>query len=193
MLRYSYRTFAVWLTLLLLCITIVPVGAQDNSTQPARSPIRVGSTEFNEQVLLGKLLLVLLQEAGYPVEDMTASGGSRSVRSAMEKGEIDLYPEYTGTALSVYHELPHDALPNSSARSYELAKSLDASLGLVWLPPASINTPFTLLVRQELVDQGIVSLSDLADQVNTDGNKLKICVESEFFGRPDGLPRRELP
>ena len=138
---YSYRTFTLWLTILLLCSAILPVNAQDNSTEPARLPIRIGSTELNEQVLLGKLLVVLLQEAGYPVEDQTSMGGSRTVRSATENGDIDLYPEYTGTALSIYHELPQDALPDSAARSYELAKSLDASLGLVWLPPAAINNP----------------------------------------------------
>lgn len=184
---YLYRLFAISLTLLLLGGNLLPASAQDSSADPARPPIRVGSKEFNEQLLLGKMLVLLLQEAGYPVEDLTATGGSRVVRTALENGEIDLYPEYTGTALSLYHELPGDALPNSPDRSYELAKSLDASLGLVWLEPAAINNTFTMMVRQELIDQGIVSLTDLADYMNANDSPLTVCLEGEFYSRQDGL------
>lgn len=186
--RYLYRTFALVLTALLLVGNLLPARAQDSNTDAARPPIRVGSKEFNEQLLLGKMLLILLEKAGYPVVDMTATGGSRAVRTALENGEIDLYPEYTGTALSLYHELPGDALPNSPDRSYELAKSLDAGAGLVWLDPAQINNTFTLMVGQQLVDQGIVSLTDLADYMNANDASLKVCVESEFYSRQDGLP-----
>jgi len=190
--RYPYpilsRSFTLWLTLLLLLGNGAPARAQDSTPQPERPPIRIGSKEFNEQLLLGKMLILLLQDAGYPVEDMTATGGSRAVRTALESGEIDLYPEYTGTALSLYHELPSEALPNSANRSYELAKSLDASQGLIWLQPAAINNTFTLMVRQDLLDQGIVSLTDLADYMNANEASLTLCVESEFFIRQDGLP-----
>ncbi|MEZ4727877.1 MAG: glycine betaine ABC transporter substrate-binding protein [Caldilineaceae bacterium] len=190
--RYPYpilsRSFTLWLTLLLLLGTLAPASAQDATPQPDRTPIRIGSKEFNEQLLLGKMLILLLQDAGYPVEDMTATGGSRSVRTALENGDIDLYPEYIGTALSLYHELPSDALPNSASRSYELAKSLDASQGLIWLQPAAINNTFTLIVRQDLIDQGLVSLTDLADYMNANDAPLTLCVESEFFIRQDGLP-----
>lgn len=184
---YLYRTFAIGLTLLLLCGNLVPANAQDNSTDPAGPPIRVGSKEFSEQLLLGKMLVLLLQDAGYPVEDKTATGGSLAVRSALESNEIDIYPEYTGTALSVYHDLPSDALPNSPVRAYELARSLDASAGLVWLDAAEINNTYTLMVRQELVDQGIISLVEMATYMNENDAPLTICVESEFYGRPDGL------
>lgn len=182
-----YRIFAIGLTFVLLCGNLTPASAQDNSADPAGPPIRIGSKEFSEQLLLGKMLVLLLQEAGYPVEDKTATGGSLAVRSALESDEIDIYPEYTGTALSVYHALPSDALPNSPDRAYELARSLDAPTGLIWLEPAEINNTYTLMVRQELIDQGITSLTELATYMNDNGAPLKICVESEFYGRPDGL------
>jgi glycine betaine/choline ABC-type transport system substrate-binding protein len=184
---YLYRTFAIGLTLLLLCGNLLPANAQDNSADPAGPPIRIGSKEFSEQLLLGKMLVLLLQAAGYPVEDKTATGGSLAVRSALEGNEIDIYPEYTGTALSVYHDLPSDALPNSPVRAYELARSLDAPAGLVWLDAAEINNTYTLMVRQELIDQGITSLVELATYMNENDARLTICVESEFYGRPDGL------
>ena len=74
--RYLYRTFALVFTVLLLVGNLLPARAQENSTAAARPPIRIGSKEFNEQLLLGKMLVILLQKAGYPVEDMTATGGS---------------------------------------------------------------------------------------------------------------------
>ncbi|MBX3012141.1 MAG: SH3 domain-containing protein [Caldilineaceae bacterium] len=187
MFRYFYRLVAVGLTLLLCYGQHAPAIAQDTTPAPERPLIRIGSKELNEQLLLGKMLVLLLQEAGYPVEDHTATGGSRAVRTALENGEIDLYPEYTGTALSLYHELPNEALPNTPARSYELAKSLDVPLGFVWLTPAAINNPFTLLVRPDLSDQGLLTLADLADYMNANDSSLTICVESEFFSRQDGL------
>ena len=184
---YLYRPFVIGLTLLLLCSNLVPVSAQDNTVAPAGPPIRIGSKEFSEQLLLGKMLVMFLQAAGYPVEDQTATGGSLAVRSALTENEIDIYPEYTGTALSVYHNLPSDALPNSPDRAYELARSLDAPLGLVWLDPAQINNTYTLMVRQELIEQGVTTLTDLADYMNDNDAPLKLCVESEFYSRPDGL------
>ena len=182
-----YRTFAIGFILLLLGGNLTPASAQDSNAEPTRPPIRIGSKEFSEQLLLGKMLVLLLQEAGYPVEDKTATGGSLAVRSALENNEIDIYPEYTGTALSVYHNLPSDALPNAPDRAYELARSLDAPLGLVWLDPALINNTYTLMVRQDLIEQGITSLTDLATFMNDNDAPLTVCVESEFYGRPDGL------
>lgn len=186
--RLAARPLSLWLTLLLFIGNLAPAHAQDTITQPKQTPIRVSSKEFNEQLLLGRMLVMLLEEAGYPVVDMTGAAGSRAIRTALESGEIDLYPEYTGTALSLFHELPSDALPNSPERSYELVKSLDAQLGLVWLQPSAINNTFTLMVRQELIEQGIMTLADLADYMNANDAPLKVCVESEFFNRLDGLP-----
>jgi osmoprotectant transport system substrate-binding protein len=174
---YLYRPLVIGLTLLLLCSNLAPASAQDNNVTPAGPPIRIGSKEFSEQLLLGKMLVMFLQAAGYPVEDQTATGGSLAVRSALTENEIDIYPEYTGTALSVYHNLPNDALPNSPDRAYELARSLDAPLGLVWLDPAQINNTYTLMVRQELIEQGVTTLTDLADYMNDNDAPLKLCRE----------------
>ena len=194
MVRQQKRLLTLLLTLLLISGQIIPTfaqesGEQDSSAQAnTATPIRIGSKEFNEQLLLGKMMLMVLQDAGYVVEDKTALGGSRAVRDALVNGEIDIYPEYTGTALTLYNGLPADALPNTADRSYELVKSLDNAQGLVWLNQAEINNTFTLMVRDELFTKGVQSLADLAVYMNGDGADLKVCVESEFFSRDDGLP-----
>lgn len=151
------------------------------------APIRVGSKEFTEQLILGKLLVLLLRDAGFEVEDMTGYGGTALLRQMLESGEIDLYPEYTGTATSVHHQIPVTALPTTATRAYVLAKSLDAPQGLVWLDHMAFNNTYTLLARQELIDDGIQSIDDLAVYMNANDAPLTICVEGEFYARPDGL------
>lgn len=194
MVRQQKRLLTLLLTLLLISGQMIPTfaqesGEQDSSAQEnTATPIRIGSKEFNEQLLLGKMMLMVLQDAGYAVEDKTALGGSRAVRDALVNGEIDIYPEYTGTALTLYNGLPADALPNTPDRAYELVKSLDGAQGLVWLNRAEINNTFTLMVRDELYTEGVQSLADLAVYMNGDGADLKVCVEGEFFSRDDGLP-----
>lgn len=196
MVRQQKRLLTLLLTLLLLSAQLLPAFAQEGSEQDssaqsvdaAGTPIRVGSKEFNEQLLLGKMILLVLENAGYTVEDQTALGGSRAVRDALVNGEIDIYPEYTGTALTLYNGLPADALPNTPDRAYELVKSLDSAQGLVWLNRAEINNTFTLMVRDDLYNDGVQSLADLAAYMNGEGADLKVCVEGEFFSRADGLP-----
>lgn len=151
------------------------------------APIRVGSKEFTEQLILGKLLVLLLRDAGFEVEDMTGAGGTALIRQMIENGEIDIYPEYTGTATSVHHGIPVTALPTTAERAYVLAKSLDAPQGLVWLNRMAFNNTYTLLVRQELVDEGIQTIDDLAVYMNANDAPLTICLEGEFYARPDGL------
>ena len=154
----------------------------------ARSSIVISSKEYTQQLILGQMLLLMLDEAGYDVVDQTGLGGSRMVRSALENGEIDLYMELTGTALSVYHELSASALPPDPERTYLLAKDLDKSQGITWLDRGYSNNTYRLIVPQEIIDEGIVSIEDLANYMNQNDSPLTICIESEFYGRQqDGL------
>ncbi len=188
MVRQQSRTLAVVLALLLVMAQIIPAMAQTTqAAQVGDPPIRVGSKEFTEQLLLGKMFVLVLEEAGYVVDDQTGLGGSTTVRAALENDEIDLYPEYTGTALTLYNGLPTEALPNVAERAYELAKTLDQAKGLVWLDRAPLNNTFALIALADLYDEGVTTIEALADQVARAENALTICVESEFYGRADGL------
>lgn len=185
-----------WLLLILCCMLVVsamltPIVAQDASTTtaaPAKGPVKVGSKEFTEQLVLGQMFILLLRNAGFEVEDKTATGGTLAAREALEKGEIDLYPEYTGTAVSLFHNVPADALPTDGEGLYQLAQTLDAEKALAWLDHAPLNNTYTLIVRQELFDQAMQSISDLATYMNANDAPLTLCVESEFYARDaDGL------
>ncbi|MFZ4661550.1 MAG: glycine betaine ABC transporter substrate-binding protein [Caldilineaceae bacterium] len=158
-----------------------------SSRSTHKGEIIVGSKEFSEQLILGKMYVLLLRNAGYRVKDKTSFGPSPAVRSALENGEIDLYPEYTGTAAALYYNLPVSALPSEEERLFALVKSLDEDSGLVWLNRASANNTFSLIVRLEIMNRGIQSVQDLANYMNNNNSPLKVCVETEFFSRQDGL------
>ncbi|MEZ4713224.1 MAG: glycine betaine ABC transporter substrate-binding protein [Caldilineaceae bacterium] len=151
-------------------------------------PMVVASKDYTEQLILGNIVKLLLENAGFEVEDRIGLGGSRVVREAMLQGEVDVYVELTGSALAVHNGLPSSALPTDADKAYELAKSLDERNGIIWLQRGLFNDTYALMARDDLIDQGLASISDLADYMNANDAPLSICVESDFYGRPfDGL------
>ncbi|WP_282958398.1 glycine betaine ABC transporter substrate-binding protein, partial [Amycolatopsis pretoriensis] len=87
--------------------------------------IRVGSKEFDEQLLLGQIALVALQAAGASPQDKTNITGSSNVRQALTSGAIDLYWEYTGTAWISYL---HETKPIADAQAqYDAVKKADVA------------------------------------------------------------------
>ena len=79
------------------------------------APVRIGSKDFTEQLVLGEMYAQLLENAGIPVERRLNLGGTQVAQEALLAGEIDLYPEYTGTGLTVVLGMPIDAVAASSA------------------------------------------------------------------------------
>lgn len=163
------------------------------------TPIRVGSKQFAEQKILGKVIVEALKANGYQVVDKTNLGGTAVVRKALEQGEIDVYPNYTGTAISNwYRDIPwaqKSIQPGASGNSYEsyaTVSSLDAALhDLVWLMPAPANNTYAFAVTDKFAkEHNLKTVQDLADYINNGGN-VKIATGDEFAQRPDGIPAFE--
>ena len=107
-----YRTFLrnVCLLFLLSMVCVLPA-----CKKPQGSGIVIGSKFFTEQVILAELLAQHIEaRTGIPVERKTNLGGTLLVHKALLAGQIDLYVEYTGTALTAVLNEPPD---RSSARS----------------------------------------------------------------------------
>lgn len=81
---------------------------------------------------------------------------------ALEKGEIDLYPEYTGLGLALYNNLPAVAMPTQPDRLWRLVRSLDAPKGFVWLDHAKLNSLAVLLTGPTLATERLRTIEDLA-------------------------------
>src|SRR5215211_6126281 len=88
-------------------------GVQHNSWQVAlaqEGPVRIGSKDFTEQLILGEMYALLLENAGIATEKRLNLGGTQVAQEALLAGEIDLYPEYTGTGLTVVLGIPIESV-----------------------------------------------------------------------------------
>ncbi len=162
----------------------------------AGDPIVVGSKQFTEQIVLGKVIIQALEHAGFEVIDRTNLGGTAVNRDALEAGEIDVYPNYNGTAISNwYRDIPwaQEAIGEGTSgdgyASYATVASYDAALfDLIWLRPAPANNTYALAVtRQWSEENGITDLVQFAEYVNN-GGEVVLSTGDEFAQRPDGLP-----
>lgn len=167
-----------------------PEGTGAETTGAAKGPVTVGSKEFTEQLILGQIALLALEGAGFEVVDKTGLQGTDAARSALEKGDIDLYWEYTGTAWLV--ALGHDEPVTDSEEAYQKVKEEDAANGLAWLSYAPFDNTYTLMMRQTDAEElGIQTLSDLAEYVKAHPQEVAFATDHEFYARPDGFPALE--
>ena len=150
--------------------------------------VTVASKEFSEQVILGQMLVIALEEAGANVTDETSLAGTAVVREALETGEIDAYWEYTGTAWAdIYGETevvgdPDELLEIVAERDLE-------EHDLVWGERADFENSYGIAMNQETADeQGVTTLSELAELSQEDPEAASLCVAEEFATRDDGLP-----
>jgi osmoprotectant transport system substrate-binding protein len=146
--------------------------------------ISVGSKNFSENVLLGKMALILLGAAGADVEDLTNIPGSAAARQAHLEGDIDAMWEYTGTGWLVYLGKPKPI--KGKEEQYEAVREADLANGLEWLPPAPMNNTYAFAITQASAEEyGITKLSQIGKVPQQDRT---FCVESEFANRADGFP-----
>jgi osmoprotectant transport system substrate-binding protein len=150
----------------------------------AGDEIVVGSKNFTEQLILGKIAVIALQTAGFDVVDRTNIPGSVPARQGMVNGEIDMEWEYTGTAWLSY--LGETAPIPDPQDQYEAVREAEEANGLTWLPPAEANNTYAFAVRSEAVDElgGVSTLSEIAA---LPVEERTFCVESEFASRSDGF------
>jgi osmoprotectant transport system substrate-binding protein len=142
----------------------------------------VGSKNFTEQVLLGEIIAQRLeQKAGIPVERKLNLGGTLLAHEALKQGSIDLYPEYTGTALTAVLKQPVDRDP---AAVLNRVRDGYRPLGLVWLRPLGFDNTFAMVVRTGTAQsEKLRTLSDASRRAQP----WRLGVGYEFVQRPDGL------
>jgi len=145
--------------------------------------VKIGSKNFTEELILGELYAQSLEHAGLKVTRKLNLGTTDIAMAALQRGEIDLYPEYTGTALLTVLHLAPDSDPK---RSYQTVKNAYASkYALVWLDPAPMNDTQALATTRDVAGRyALGRLSDLAAKAS----ELRLGAVPEFLTRADGLP-----
>jgi osmoprotectant transport system substrate-binding protein len=145
--------------------------------------VSVGSKNFTEQILLGKMATILLKSAGASVTDMTNVPGAATSRQAQLDGDIDFQWEYTGNGWINY--LGHDDPILDPGELYRAVRDGDRKNGLEWLPPGAMNNTYGFAATSANAQRlGVHSLSDVA---KLPASELTFCVESEFASRNDGF------
>lgn len=154
-----------WLLVLLLLLT-TPLQAAT-----------VGSKKFTEGVILGEVARLALDRAGVPAAHRRELGGSRILWDALRAGEIDVYPDYTGTLR--FEILSAEHLANDAALPAALAQQ-----GLALSRPIGFSNGYALAMRADVARRlGVATIGDLARHP-----ELAIGLSNEFVDRQDGWP-----
>lgn len=152
--------------------------------------VAVSGKEFTEQLIMCYITIYALNSAGADATDHCGLVGSNTVRNALTSGQVDLYWEYTGTAWASY--LKHTNTIADPQELFQAVKEEDAENGISWLPPASLNNTFALVVKTEKGEElGVSTLSEYAALAKAHPDDASICTASEFAVRNDGLPGLE--
>jgi osmoprotectant transport system substrate-binding protein len=171
------------LALLLLMTTFLVVACNINSSPVVPdNVIRVGSKDFPEQFILGEMYALMLEDTGLMVERKLNLGGTPVAHEGLLNGEIDVYPEYTGTGLVTVLKLPAMADPE---QVFETVAAAYEEQGLIWLEPAPMNNTQALAMTTAKSEQlQIRTISEMAAQAS----QLVMIGPPEFEVREDGLP-----
>ena len=157
--------------------------ALDEGTQPnEQASVTVGSTNFSEQLILAQMYAAVLEKAGVEVEVRPNLGAREVVFPALEKGEIDLLPEYNGSVLSF---LKTDATETTADEVNTALTPLLDGKSLVALEQSPAEDKDGLAVTKETADQyGLAKVSDLKGKAG----QLVIGGPPELETRPAGIP-----
>jgi osmoprotectant transport system substrate-binding protein len=148
----------------------------------------VGGKDFDEQLVLCKITIQLMQARGATVNDRCGTSGSAAIRNALLTGQIDVYWNYTGTgwATDLRETAPASQDPQ---QLYQAVRDADAPNGVTWLSPTPFNNTYGIgTTRTFAAQNGLRTVSDFARLVNAGNPQATLCVEAEFAGRDDGLP-----
>ncbi|MGH2919861.1 MAG: glycine betaine ABC transporter substrate-binding protein, partial [Solirubrobacteraceae bacterium] len=132
----------------------------------ASTSITVGSKNFPEQFILGEIYAQALDAAGYKVKKDLDLGSELIAYKAVRDGNVDAYPEYTGTSLTSFFKVKLPDVPKEPQQAYGQARAAYAKVGITALPP----TPFENTYRMGMTKAGAAKfgnptkISDLADE-----------------------------
>jgi len=140
--------------------------------------IVVGSKNFTEQVILGEIVAQQIERRlGASVDRKLNLGGTLLAHQSLLAGQIDVYPEYTGTALMEILKLP--ASSDAAAVANRVRSEYQSRWKIEWMPPLGFNNTFAMVVAG-----GFDTLSAAAGR----SKPWKLGVGYEFLTRADGLP-----
>lgn len=173
--KKTVRLLALVLAVMLMAGMMSGFGSDSKTVRMATKPM-------TEQYILGSMMKELIEAKTDLKVELTEGigGGTKNIQPAMEKGEFDFYPEYTGTGWNT-------VLKNESFYSEDLFEDLQKGyneMGMVWTGMMGFNNTYTIAVVDEKVEEyGLATISDLAAV----SENLVFGANYDFFEREDGF------
>ncbi|MDB5352109.1 MAG: amino acid transporter permease [Planctomycetota bacterium] len=162
------------LTIVILMLLDAPTGAAEEAVPK----VTIGSKSFTESVILGELAAHLTNDAGAHAVHRRQLGGTRVLFNALEAGELDVYPEYSGT-------IAREILASLNVNSEAEIRAALAARGIVMSRSLGFSNTYAIGMREELAETlKIRKISDLRQHP-----ELALGFSSEFMDREDGWPR----
>ena len=148
----------------------------------------VGSKEFTEQVILGQIAVVALENAGASVNaEGVGIVGTDNVRAALTSGEIDMYWEYTGTGWSSHLGREISEAPGTPAELADAVREADEENDVIWYDESPLNNTYALVTLASRSDElGVSTISEYADLVSSEPEAASLCGATEWLVRDDG-------
>jgi osmoprotectant transport system substrate-binding protein len=185
------KTLAITALFAALALGITACGGSGSGSGEAGN-ITIGSKNFTEQEVLGEMYAQMFEAEGYDVSRELDLGSVQVLDRALRDGQIDMYPEYTGTALeSVFDDeyeryIEEEGEPETPEETYELARRFyeerDPSMSLA--EQAGFNNTYGIAVARPVAEEyGIETLGDLAEA----SPNLTFVSFGEFQEREDGF------
>lgn len=173
---------------LLISVALIALAVVPRGSEPLG--VRVASKSFTESVILGEVLSQMIRCTEYPATHISQLGGTRIVYDALQRGEIDVYPEYTGTILQ-------EILPEATELDFEEMREQLAAEGILVSQSLGFSNNYAIAVKRETAEKyHLETIADLSTHP-----KLRLGFSNEFMDREDGwknlrttynLPQREV-
>ncbi|WP_353894037.1 glycine betaine ABC transporter substrate-binding protein [Proteinivorax hydrogeniformans] len=145
--------------------------------------IVIGGKNFTEQDIMVYLMEAVIEEhTELSVRTRTFLGGTDVVAQALDRGDLDMYPEYTGTAL--VNILNMEAMTDPDETYQTVSEIYQDEKNIIWMEPLGFNNTYVLSMRESHAEElGIETVSDLAEFAPD----LTLAATHEFLERPDGF------
>ena len=173
------KNLVAWILALAAVLSLSSCGG---SPDAGAGPVKIATKPMTEQYILGEMLGLILEDAGFEVElTKGIGGGTNNIHPAMEKGEFDLYPEYTSSGWVMV--LDHEAAGVDDQEMLDKLKSeYEDKFQMTWVGLYGFNNTYTVAVREEVARQyDLKTTSDLA----------AVAGELNFGGNPDYIERAD--
>jgi len=168
--RRYYRAFGALLLVALVAIAGCGTSSSTSGKPGSGVKVTVGSKNDADSQLLGSMYALLLENAGYTVTQKIPLGQTPVLDAAIKSGAIDIYPEFTGTSLTVY-KLPQTSDPQQAFQS--VSSYYESNFKLTWLDAAyGLNDSYAICTSQQVSSSK--SLTTL-DQLTTMGSSLTVA------------------